>query len=113
MHTDLFVSMSEELDSAYHPVEASAAVSATGLLKASVLPPGLDADKVASLSAATAFWADKMAHGSVEQVFLKTAGSCLVMYYADNNKDLKVMARSCATCGENPNYCVNAMLDNP
>lgn len=111
MRADPSVSMLEEF-SAYHPVEASAAVSATGLAQISTLPDGQDADKVASLSAATAFWATKMAQGNVEQVYLKTAGGCLVMYYDDNKTNLKVIARDCTKCGINPHHCIDAILDN-
>ncbi|MGR8932854.1 MAG: hypothetical protein ACU837_00520 [Gammaproteobacteria bacterium] len=113
MRTKTFGSILEKFDKSYHPIEAAAAVSATGLSQTSALAADQDADKVASLSAATALWAAKMAQTSIEQVYLKTADNCLVLYYADNDVDLKVVARSCAKCGENPHHCIITILDNP
>lgn len=113
MRKEISIPLLEELHRYYHPADASVAVTASGLAQAATLSGENNADNVAALSAATFAWAAKLACGSVEQVFLKAGGDCILLNSAENGADLTVVVRSCAKCGEGQAipHCINSIFD--
>lgn len=75
MRADMLNSLLNQLNSSSTDIEASAIISTDGLTIASMLPAGMDEDRVGAMSAAMLSLGDRtsqeLARGSMEQVLVK------------------------------------------
>jgi len=103
MRADMLTSVLNELNGTSADIEASGVISTDGLMMASVLPAGLDEDRVGAMSAAMLSLGDRTAQelnrGGLEQVLIKGDNGYVVMTYAGNEAVLTVMAKSNAKLG--------------
>lgn len=92
-----------ELNSSLPEIEASAAISKEGLVIASVLPPELDEDRVAAMTAALLARAQRTAvaleRGNLEQFFLVAEKGGILMVYAGDGALLVVLTKPDARSG--------------
>ena len=97
MRADMLLSVLTELNGTSSDIEASGVISTDGLMIASVLPVGLDEDRVAALSAAMLALGDRTAQelnrGRLEQVLIKGDNGYVLMIYAGEEAVLTVMAK--------------------
>lgn len=84
-------------------VEASAVVSVDGLTMASALPPQVEEDRVAAMSAAMLSLGERIANelgrGSLDQVYIKGANGYVVLMAVGTEAVLTVLARQQAKLG--------------
>jgi predicted regulator of Ras-like GTPase activity (Roadblock/LC7/MglB family) len=84
-------------------VEASAVVSADGLIIASDLPAGSEEDRVSAMSAAMLSLGDRIAselsRGTLEQVFIRGAQGYVFLTSANEDTVLTVLVRKDAKLG--------------
>ena len=103
MRADLLTSILTELNGTSVDIEASGIVSTDGLMIASVLPVGMDEDRVGAMSAAMISLGDRIAdelnRGVLEQVLIKGDKGYVLMAYAGPNAVLTVLARPNAKLG--------------
>ncbi|MBF6647430.1 MULTISPECIES: roadblock/LC7 domain-containing protein [unclassified Methylobacter] len=103
MRADMLASILTELNGTSADIEASGVISTDGLMMASVLPAGLDEDRVGAMSAAMLSLGDRtaqeLARGSLEQVLIKGAKGYVLMVYAGNESVLTVLAKPNAKLG--------------
>jgi predicted regulator of Ras-like GTPase activity (Roadblock/LC7/MglB family) len=103
MRADMLASILTELNGTSADIEASGVISTDGLMMASVLPVGLDEDRVGAMSAAMLSLGDRtaqeLARGSLEQVLIKGAKGYVLMVYAGNESVLTVLAKPNAKLG--------------
>lgn len=103
MRADMLVSILNELNGTSADIEASGVISTDGLMMASVLPAGLDEDRVGAMSAAMLSLGDRtaqeLARGTLEQVLIKGDNGYVLMTYAGEEAVLTVMAKSNAKLG--------------
>lgn len=103
MRADMLASILTELNGTSADIEASGIISTDGLMMASVLPAGLDEDRVGAMSAAMLSLGDRtaqeLARGSLEQVLIKGAKGYVLMVYAGNESVLTVLAKPNAKLG--------------
>ena len=75
MRADMLTSILSELNGSTADIEASAVISTDGLMMASLLPAGMDEDRVGAMSAAMLSLGDRtakeLARGALEQVLVK------------------------------------------
>nr|MBP8176086.1 roadblock/LC7 domain-containing protein [Sphaerotilus sp.] len=86
MREDLLNSILSELNGSTADIEASAVLSTDGLMMASMLPAGMDEDRVGAMSAAMLSLGDRtsreLARGELEQVLVKGAKGYVLMTHA-------------------------------
>ncbi|SJM96313.1 Roadblock/LC7 family protein [Crenothrix polyspora] len=97
MRADLLTSILSELNGTSADIEASGVISTDGLMMASVLPAGLDEDRIGAMSAAMLSLGDRTAQelmrGNLEQVLIKGAKGYVLMVYAGDEAVLTVIAK--------------------
>ncbi|WP_394752264.1 roadblock/LC7 domain-containing protein [Crenothrix sp.] len=97
MRADLLTSILSELNGTSADIEASGVISTDGLMMASVLPAGLDEDRIGAMSAAMLSLGDRTAQelmrGNLEQVLIKGAKGYILMVYAGDEAVLTVIAK--------------------
>ncbi|ANE55740.1 MULTISPECIES: roadblock/LC7 domain-containing protein [Methylomonas] len=103
MKADMLTSVLTELNGTSADIEASGVISTDGLMMASVLPAGMDEDRVGAMSAAMLSLGDRTAQelsrGNLEQVLIKGARGYVLMTYAGNEAVLTVLAKPNAKLG--------------
>jgi len=103
MRADMLTSILTELNGTSADIQASGVISTDGLMMASVLPAGLDEDRVGAMSAAMLSLGDRtakeLARGTLEQVLIKGALGYVLMSYAGDEAVLTVMAKPNAKLG--------------
>ncbi len=103
MRAEMLVSVLTELNGTSADIEASGVISTDGLMMASVLPSGLDEDRVGAMSAAMLSLGDRTSQelnrGELEQVLIKGDSGYVLMTYAGNEAVLTVMAKPNAKLG--------------
>lgn len=103
MRDDMLTSVLTELNGTSADIEASGVISTDGLMMASVLPAGLDEDRVGAMSAAMLSLGDRTAQelsrGELEQVLIKGGSGYVLMTYAGGEAVLTVMAKPNAKLG--------------
>lgn len=103
MRADILTSVLTELNFTSADIQASGVISTDGLMIASVLPAGLDEDRVGAMSAAMLSLGDRtakeLARGTLEQVLIKGALGYVLMTYAGEEAVLTVMAKPNAKLG--------------
>ncbi len=103
MRSEMLNSILSELNGSSTEIEASAIISTDGLIMASMLPAGMDEDRVAAMSAALLSLGDRTAEelnrGSLEQVLIKGDSGYILMTHAGNESVLTVLAKSNARLG--------------
>ena len=84
-------------------VEASAVVSVDGLTMASALPPQVEEDRVAAMSAAMLSLGERIANelgrGNLDQVYIKGENGYVVLMSVGRDAVLTVLARQQAKLG--------------
>lgn len=103
MLQDMFTSILSELNGSSADIEASAVISTDGLMMASLLPAGLDEDRVGAMSAAMLSLggriAKELSRGDLEQVLVKGDNGYVLMTSAGSEAVLSVIAKSQARLG--------------
>lgn len=103
MRADLLVSILTDLNGTSVDIEASGIISTDGLMMASVLPAGMDENRVGAMSAAMLSLGDRIAdelgRGILEQVLIKGNKGYVVMTYAGPDAVLTVLAKPNAKLG--------------
>lgn len=103
MKADMLTSVLNELNGTSADIEASGVISTDGLMMASVLPAGMDEDRVGAMSAAMLSLGDRTAQelnrGNLEQVLIKGARGYVLMTYAGREAVLTVLAKPNAKLG--------------
>jgi predicted regulator of Ras-like GTPase activity (Roadblock/LC7/MglB family) len=103
MRADMLKSILTELNGTSADIEASGVISTDGLMMASVLPQGLDEDRVGAMSAAMLSLGDRTAQelerGGLEQVLIKGSRGYVLMTHAGKEAVLTVMAKPNAKLG--------------
>ena len=103
MRDDMLTSVLTELNGTSADIEASGIISTDGLMMASVLPAGLDEDRVGAMSAAMLSLGDRTAQelnrGVLEQVLIKGDLGYVLMTYAGSEAVLTVIAKPNAKLG--------------
>jgi hypothetical protein len=99
----MLTSILTELNGASADIEASGIISTDGLMIASVLPAGMDEDRVGAMSAAMLSLGDRtaqeLARGELEQVLIKGGNGYVLMTHAGNEAVLTVLAKPNAKLG--------------
>ncbi len=103
MRSEMLNSILSDLNGSSTEIEASAIISTDGLIMASMLPAGMDEDRVAAMSAALLSLGDRTAEelnrGSLEQVLIKGDNGYILMTHAGNESVLTVLAKTNARLG--------------
>lgn len=103
MRADMITSILNDLNGTSADIEASAIISTDGLMMASVLPQGLDEDRVGAMSAAMLSLGDRtsqeLTRGALEQVLVKGDKGYVLMTYAGNDAVVTVLAKPNAKLG--------------
>ncbi len=103
MREDLLGSVLSELNGTSADIEASGIISTDGLMMASLLPQGMDEDRVGAMSAAMLSLGDRtaqeLARGELEQVLIKGNHGYVLMTYAGKQAVLTVIAKPNAKLG--------------
>ena len=103
MRAELLSSVLNELNGTSADIEASGIISVDGLMIASVLPAGLDEDRVGAMTAAMLSLGDRisteLSRGTLEQVLIKGNKGYVLMTYAGKEAVLTVLAKPNAKLG--------------
>lgn len=103
MRADMLTSVLTELNGTSGDIEASGVISTDGLMIASVLPSGMDEDRVGAMSAAMLSLGDRtaqeLARGTLEQVLIKGNKGYVLMTHAGAESVLTVLAKPNAKLG--------------
>lgn len=103
MRSDQLMAILNELDASSADIQASAVISADGLMMASHLPQGLDQDRVGAMGAALLSLGTRVAkeleRGTPEQVLVKGELGYVLMVQAGPDAALTVLASSAAKLG--------------
>ena len=103
MLADMLKSVLNELNGSSADIEASAVISIDGLMMASLLPAGLDQDRMGAMSAALlslgARVARELNRGTLDQVLVKGDNGYVLMLQAGNDAVLTVLASTQAKLG--------------
>lgn len=103
MRADLLNSILSELNGSTADIEASAVLSTDGLMMASMLPAGMDEDRVGAMSAAMLSLGDRtaeeLARGGLEQVLIKGGHGYILMTHAGKDAVVTVLAKPNARLG--------------
>lgn len=103
MRSEMLNSILSELNGTSADIEASAVLSTDGLMMASLLPAGMDEDRVGAMSAAMLSLGDRtaeeLARGALEQVLIKGDKGYILMTHAGNEAVVTVLAKPNARLG--------------
>ena len=103
MREDLLNSILSELNGSTADIEASAVLSTDGLMMASMLPAGMDEDRVGAMSAAMLSLGDRtaqeLARGTLEQVLIKGNQGFVILTGAGKEAVVTVLAKPNAKLG--------------
>ena len=103
MRTEMLTSILRDLNSTSTEIEACAVISTDGLVIDSLLPAGMDEDRVGAMSAAILSLGDRtareLARGELEQVLVKGAEGYILLTYANDDSVLTVVAKANARLG--------------
>lgn len=103
MRTDVIESVLNELNGTSADIEASAVISMDGLVMASLLPAGMDEDRVGAMTAALLSLgkrtSEELARGDLQQVLTKGSHGYVVMTQAGDEAVVTVLAKSTAKLG--------------
>lgn len=103
MRSEMLNSILSDLNGSSADIEASAVLSTDGLMMASMLPGGMDEDRVGAMSAAMLSLGDRtaeeLARGALEQVLIKGAKGYILMTHAGNEAVVTVLAKPNARLG--------------
>ena len=103
MREDLLTSILAELNATSADIEACAVLSTDGLMIASMLPQGLDPDRVGAMGAAMLSLGDRTAaelsRGDLDQVMIKGLRGYVLMTHAGSEAVLTVLATPQAKLG--------------
>ena len=103
MRSEMLNSILSDLNGASADIEASAVLSTDGLMMASMLPGGMDEDRVGAMSAAMLSLGDRtaeeLARGALEQVLIKGARGYILMTHGGNEAVVTVLAKPNARLG--------------
>ena len=103
MRSEKLNSILSDLNGSSADIEASAVLSTDGLMMASMLPGGMDEDRVGAMSAAMLSLGDRtaeeLARGALEQVLSKGARGYILMTHAGNEAVVTVLAKPNARLG--------------
>ncbi len=98
MRSELLNSVLSDLNGSTTDIEASAVLSTDGLVMASMLPAGMDEDRVGAMSAAMLSLGDRISselhRGALEQVLIKGDRGYVLMTHAGNEAVVTVLAKS-------------------
>lgn len=103
MRSEMLGSILSDLNGSSADIEASAVLSTDGLMMDSLLPAGMDEDRVGAMSAAMLSLGDRtaeeLARGSLEQVLIKGKHGYILMTYAGPEAVVTVLTKSEARLG--------------
>jgi len=103
MISDMLKSVLNELNGSSADIEASAIISMDGLMMASLMPQGIDEDRMGAMSAAMLSLGDRtaqeLARGTLEQVLIRGSNGYVVMTGAGPESVLTVLAKPNAKLG--------------
>ncbi len=103
MLADMLKSVLNELNGSSADIEASAIISIDGLMMASLIPQGLDEDRMGAMSAAMLSLGDRtaqeLARGTLEQVLIRGSQGYVLMTGAGKEAVLTVLAKPGAKLG--------------
>lgn len=103
MRAELLNSILGELNGSTTDIEASAVLSTDGLMMASMLPSGMDEDRVGAMSAAMLSLGDRtareLARGDLEQVLIKGHKGYILLTHAGTDAVLTVLCKPNARLG--------------
>lgn len=103
MLSDMLKSVLSELNGSSADIEASAIISTDGLMMASLMPQGIDEDRMGAMSAAMLSLgertAQELARGNLEQVLIKGVDGYVLMTGAGKESVLTVLAKANAKLG--------------
>ncbi|MBL1259776.1 MAG: roadblock/LC7 domain-containing protein [Thiotrichaceae bacterium] len=103
MRADILNSILSELNGSSAEIEASAILSTDGLMMASMLPAGMDEDRVGAMAAAMLSLGDRtseeLERGRLEQVLIKGEKGYVLMTHAGDESVLSVLAKPSARLG--------------
>jgi uncharacterized protein len=103
MRAELLNSILSELNGSTADIEASAVLSNDGLMMASMLPAGMDEDRVGAMSAAMLSLGDRtsreLARGELEQVLVKGHKGYVLMTHAGGDAVLTALCKPNARLG--------------
>lgn len=103
MREDMLKSILSDLNGSSADIEASAVISTDGLMMASLLPAGLEEERIGAMSAAILALgrrtAEELSRGDLEQVLLKGAHGYVLLTGAGSDAVLAVMAKASAKLG--------------
>ena len=103
MREDQIVSILDELNGSSADIKASAVISTDGLMIASLLPQGLDEDRLGAMNAAIRTLGERSAHelgcGDLEQVMVKGKTGYILMTHSGQDAVLSVLANPSAKLG--------------
>lgn len=101
--TEQLVERLQELQRSSGDVEAAAVVSVDGLSMASLMPPGIEEDRVSAMSAAMISLGERISselgRGELEQVYVKGENGYVILTAVGEEAVLTVMARKEAKLG--------------
>ncbi len=103
MRSDILNSILSELNGSTADIEASAVLSTDGLMMASLLPAGMDEDRVGAMSAAMLSLGDRTSkelnRGELEQVLIRGGRGYVLMAHAGPESVLTVLCKPNARLG--------------
>lgn len=103
MRSEMLNSILSDLNGSSADIEASAVLSTDGLMMASLLPAGMDEDRVGAMSAAMLSLGDRtaeeLARGALEQVLIKGNNGYILMTHAGNDAVVSILAKPNARLG--------------
>jgi len=97
MRSEALHSILSDLNGSTTDIEASAVLSTDGLIMASMLPGGMDEDRVGAMSATMLSLGERisgeLARGALEQVLIRGERGYVLMTHAGNEAVLTVIAK--------------------
>lgn len=103
MREDMLKSILSDLNGSSADIEASAVISTDGLMMASLLPAGLEEERIGAMSAAMLALghrsAEELGRGSLEQILLKGDHGYVLLTGAGADAVLAVIAKASAKLG--------------
>ncbi len=103
MRDDMLKSILSDLNGSSADIEASSVVSSDGLMMASLLPAGLEEERIGAMTAAMlalgSRTAEELSRGRLEQVLIKGAHGYVLLTNAGTDAVLAVIAKASAKLG--------------
>jgi predicted regulator of Ras-like GTPase activity (Roadblock/LC7/MglB family) len=100
---EMLMTILTDLNGSSLDVEASALISSDGLMMASLLPPGLEDDRIGAMSAAIlalgSRTAQELDRGELEQILIKGDKGYVLLTQAGSEAVLAVMTKASARLG--------------